>query len=297
MSNNLPLRNIVPIFTVFFILLSLSPACSSQAPTVNYDWHQWMGPERDGTWDLDITKEKLNTQDLKKIWELPIGSGYSGPTVAKGKVYLMDLVGDKVQKERVLCINAETGEQLWVHEYESDNNVGYPTGPRASVLIQDNKAYSFGSMGELHCLDANTGKVLWFIDGQKNYTIDYPIWGLASSPLIYNDLLIVQMGGKPDACIIAFNRDTGEEVWRSLSDEASYSSPIIIEQAGKNILVCWTGDNLAGMNPDTGIAYWKIPYKRKKSVINISMPVYAPPYIFLSSFYDGSMLFQLFRDQ
>jgi outer membrane protein assembly factor BamB len=116
---------------------------------------------------------------------------------------------------------------------------------------------------------------------------------MASSPLTEKNLLIVQMGGRPDACIVAFDKTTGIEVWRALSDKASYSAPILINQAGRRVLVCWTGDHLAGLAPETGKVYWKIPFNRRKGIINIATPVYDPPYIFLSSFWDGSMLIRL----
>ena len=78
-----------------------------------------------------------------------------------------------------------------------------------------------------------------------------------------------------------------------MPDQASYSAPIVIDQAGKRVLVCWTGDNLAGLDTETGRVYWKIPFIRRKGIINISTPAYSPPYIFLSSFWDGSMLIRL----
>lgn len=293
MTFNVSLRNILILFTQLLILTCFSLACNSQSQATLTDWPQWMGPQRDATWILDINKDELKAGDLNKLWEAPIGTGYSGPTVANGKVYLMDLSGEQDIQERVLCLDTETGKVLWEHAYDCDYSVGYPTGPRASVLIEDNKAYSLGTMGDLFCLDATTGKVLWYVDSKNKYKIDYPIWGLASSPLIHEDLLIIQMGAKPDACLMAFNKDTGKEVWRSLSDEASYSSPIIIEQAGEKIMLIWTGDRFAGIDPLTGKIHWSIPYERRKSVINISTPVYDPPFVFLSSFYDGSMLIKL----
>lgn len=252
-----------------------------------------MGPQRDGTWILELDKNSLSDDDISKVWESEIGSGYCGPTVADGKVYVMDLQGEDVQSERVICFDQESGKMIWSHSYEVDYSVGYPTGPRASVLIENGRAYSFGTMGHLFCFDASSGQVIWEINGETAYKIDYPIWGLAASPIIEKDLLIVQIGGRPDACIVAFNKKTGEEKWRALSDEASYSAPIIIDQAGQKVLVCWTGDNLVGMSPTSGKIHWKIPYERRKSVINISDPVLDWPYIFLSSFYDGSMLIEL----
>ena len=279
-----------------FLLLAMSMfvfSCRSQDRQSPNDWAQWMGLERKGVWHLDLQKESLQAGDLKKIWEVPVGTGYCGPTVADGRVYLMDYVGTSVKSERVLCFSALTGELIWKHEYESQYNVGYPTGPRASVLIDEGRAYSFGTMGHLYCFDAKTGKVLWHVHGGENYDLKIPVWGLSASPLVEKDLLIVQMGGYPEACLVAFDKVSGKEVWRALSDNASYAAPIVIDQAGERVLVCWTGDNLVGLNPETGKAYWKVPFKRRKGIINISTPVYEAPYIFLSSFWDGSMLVKL----
>jgi outer membrane protein assembly factor BamB len=279
-------------FMVFFILIIAFP-CKSQENASMYEWHQWMGPERDGTWHLDLKKESLESGDLRKIWETPVGTGYSGPTVSNGRVYLMDYIGDNVKSERVICFDAGSGKELWSYSYESSYNVGYPTGPRASVLIDEGRAYSFGTMGDLYCFDAVDGTMLWHISGIEQYNAVIPVWGLAASPLVENEQLIVQMGGKDDACLVAFDKVSGKEIWRALSDAASYSAPVVIEQGGKRVLVCWTGDNVAGLNPQTGNVYWKVPFIRKKGVINIATPVYAPPYMFLSSFYDGSMLLKL----
>jgi len=279
-------------FTFYLTFLLLFAGCGL-AQDRSADWFQWMGPQRDGTWNTDIVKDTLVPGDLKKVWETEIGSGYTGPTTAHGKVYLMDLLGTEQTLERVLCLDAASGEVLWVHAYATEYNVGYPTGPRASVLIDGNRAYALGTMGQLHCLDAHSGEVIWSIDGQEAYAVDIPIWGLAASPLVENDLLIVQLGGTPDACIVAFDKHTGEEQWRALEDEASYSPPIVVEREGNRTMICWTGDNLAGLDPATGAVYWKIPYSSKKSTINIANPVVAWPYVFLSSFYEGSMLIGL----
>lgn len=276
---------------LLFSTLATNGIC--QEKRTQDDWSQWMGKDRKGEWHLDLQKESLNDSDLIKRWEVPINPGYCGPTVSNNKVYLMDYAGNSEKSERVICLDAETGAQIWTHAYECSYSVGYPTGPRASVLIDGDRAYSLGTMGDLYCLNANSGKVLWYINGQKEYNIDFPIWGLSSSPLIEGDILIVQIGGRPDACLAAFNKLSGKEVWRALSDNASYSSPTVIDQAGNRVLVCWTGDNLVGLDPNSGIEHWKIPYIRSKDVINIASPVLNGPYIFLSSFYDGSMLIKI----
>ena len=282
---------------LLLIIPLLALSCRSQDHVSIHDWPGWMGHDRLGIWHLDLEKESLIPDDLEKIWEVPVGTGYSGPSVSDGRVYVMDYVGDSVNYERVLCFDAETGEQLWIHKYESQYNVGYPTGPRASVLINEGRAYSFGTMGDLYCMDAYTGEVLWSVNGREKYNIRIPVWGLSASPLVEGNQVIIKMGGTPDACLVSFNKVTGKEIWKALSDNASYSSPIVIDQAGKRVLVCWTGDNLAGLDPATGREYWKIPLQRRRGVINIATPVYSPPYIFLSSFYDGSVLVKLDQEK
>ena len=146
----------------------------------------------------------------------------------------------------------QTGKKLWTHQYDCDYTVQYVAGPRASVTIDDGRAYALGTMGHLHCCDAADGKMLWAKDLNDEYKIRMPIWGIAASPLVEKDLVIVQIGGEPNACLVAFDKRSGEERWRALPDRASYSAPIMIEQAGKRVLVCWTGDNVVGLDPASG---------------------------------------------
>jgi outer membrane protein assembly factor BamB len=260
------------------------------------DWPQWRGPNRDGVWRETGVLEKFAGEELKIQWRQPIGSGYSGPTVAGGRVFVTDRVVEPTQAERVHCFDAQTGQPQWTHSYDcAYEKVGYTAGPRASVAVDDGRAYSLGSMGHLFCFEAESGKVAWQKDLNSEYQIRMPIWGIAASPLVENDLLIVQVGGEK-ACLVAFDKKTGKERWRALDDNASYSAPIMIEQAGRRVLVCWTGESVVGMNAVTGEVYWQHPFKPSKMVINIATPVLEKNRLFFTSFYDGSLMLQLKTD-
>ena len=152
-------------------------------------------------------------------------------------------------------------------------------------------------MGHLFCFDAAEGKILWQKDLNKLYNIDMPIWGIAASPLVEGDLLILQIGGRPNACLLALDRRTGEERWKALPDRASYAAPIMIEQAGKRVLACWTGDSIVGLNPQTGETYWQESFKPKNMVIAISTPVVHKNRLFVTSFYDGSAMLELSQEK
>ena len=269
-------------------LLSLNLTGQEDFP--GSDWPQWRGPDRLGTWHHGPRVDSLSADLVSKLWEVPVGSGYSGPTVASGLVYVTDL---KEGFERVLCFDARNGERKWIHSYPVTYSVGYPTGPRASVLIHSGKAYAWGTMGDLYCLDAKNGDMIWKINTSEKYQSRIPIWGMASNPIMVNNRLVVQVGGINGACLVAFHPDSGEELWRAVDDEASYSSPVLITQAGKEILVCWSAGKLSGLDPNTGNIYWSLPLPPLKMVMNISDPVYDSPYLFLSAFFDGSYLVEL----
>lgn len=260
------------------------------------DWPQWRGVNRDGVWHETGIVERFDTPQLKWRWRAEIGSGYSGPTVADGRVYVTDRLVEPKQVERVHCFDEKTGKSLWSYTYDCPySDVGYQAGPRASVSIDEGRAYALGTMGHLHCFDAKTGELLWKHDCLTEYQIRMPIWGIAASPLVEGDLVIVQIGGT-GACVVAFDKRTGREVWRALDDRASYSAPIMMEQAGRRVLVCWTGDNVVGMDPATGSVFWKHPFRPNRMVISISTPVVDDERLFVTSFYDGSLMLRVPRD-
>jgi outer membrane protein assembly factor BamB len=264
--------------------------------SVSQEWPDWRGINREGIWkDTGIlTKFKNNTISLK--WSIPCGTGYSGPTVSGGKVYLTDRIVKPAESERVLCANASDGKIIWTYSYPCPyGNMSYPNGPRASVVISDGKAYSLGTMGHLLCLDASTGAILWKHDLNQEYQIKMPIWGIASTPLIFENKLILQIGGGNGASILALDKNTGKELWRSMDDEISYSAPLLIQQAGKPVVVVWTAEYLNGLDPKTGKVYWKIPFRLGMGM-GIATPVLYKGYLFVSSFYSGSLLVKLSQE-
>ncbi|MGE0609995.1 MAG: PQQ-binding-like beta-propeller repeat protein [Pirellulales bacterium] len=286
-------RNTLLVWAVFLVVC---------VPMVTADdWPQWRGPQRDGEWKESGLLQEFDGPELPIQWRMPISSGYSGPTVAEGRVYVMDRQVKPRQVERVLCFRESDGKSLWTHTYDCKYvGISYEAGPRTSVSVDDDRAYALGTMGHLFCLRANDGKVLWQRDLNADYKVQFEalIWGVSASPLVDGDLLIVQVGGeKPDSCLVAFDKLTGEERWRSLSDRPSYSSPIIIEQAGQRVLVCWTGDSMAGLNPQTGQVLWQEPFAPRNMVLAVSTPVVDQDRLFVTGFYDGSLMLKLGQDE
>ena len=275
------------LLLVIFVIIHMN--CHSQ------DWPDWRGKNRDAVWEGSGMVEKFDSKAIEIKWSTPIGPGYSGPTVSHGKVYVTDRLERPSQAERVLCFDEQTGEQIWAHQYVCVYDVGYPAGPRASVVIDEGKAYSLGTMGHLSCLDAGTGKVLWQKDLHTEYEMNMPIWGIASTPLVVDEKIIVHVSGSKNACVVAFNKDTGEEIWRNLDDRAGYSAPILIEKNGVRVVVNWTEHSLSGLDPENGEIYWRIPWSTGMGM-SIATPVLYEDHIFVSAFYSGSLLVKLGDD-
>ncbi len=270
------------------------------------DWPQWLGPQRDAIWRETGILEQFPPQGPPIRWRTPIGGGYAGPAVANGRVYVTDRQlapgssnpADPFQRgtiagsERVLCLNATDGKTIWKHEYACPYTVSYPAGPRTTPVVSGSKVYTLGAEGNLFCLDDSTGKVLWQHDFKKEFEIKTPMWGFAGNPLLDGNRLICLAGGE-GTTVLAFDKDTGKEIWRALSaKEPGYSSPVIYEAGGKRQLIIWHPESANSLDPETGNLYWSEPFKAR-SGMTIATPRKFNDLLFFSAFYNGSLMMRL----
>jgi outer membrane protein assembly factor BamB len=227
------------------------------------DWPQWRGPNRDGVWSESGILSSFPSTGLLPKWKVPVGLGFSSPIIANGMLYLSDLVVERpLVHERVLCFNARTGKRVWKAEQEGSPpdwffNPEQMRGPGSTPIIHDGRVYAFGMFFTLKCLDARTGTVVWKRDLLSDYQL--PPSSLDASPLIDGNLLIVSIGGKPDAGVVALDLLTGREVWRALAETATWSSPVIISAGGTRQLIVWMRQSITSLNPTNGAVYWREP--------------------------------------
>lgn len=235
------------------------------------DWPQWLGPQRDSVWRETGLVEKFPEGEPVFKWRVPINGGYAGPAVADDRVYVTDYEApgdrsgdparrDKLKgKERVLCYDVANGKPLWKHEYDCAYSISYPAGPRCTPTIHEGKVYTLGAMGDLYCLSADTGKVLWSRDFKKDYGAPAPVWGFCGHPLVVGQRLICLVGGEGSVAV-AFDKDTGKELWKALSArEIGYAPPTLIEVDGKPQVVIWHAESINGLDPETGKVFWSVP--------------------------------------
>ena len=257
------------------VMLLLLPSL----PTPAEDWPQWRGPNRDGVWHEAGLRETFPTNGLKICWRAPVGYGYASPVVAQGRVYVTDSQLDQRPKarERVLCFDEATGKSLWTYSQEVTFpdwafTPGQEKGPNATPIVSENKVYSLASFGHVFCLKARDGTLLW----QKDLAKEYPAGELtaSASPLVEGNLLILLIGAKPDACVVALEKNSGKEVWKTLDEPAAHSSPIIIRAGGVRQLIVWTQKSVTALDPATGKVHWREPLPTMGDYI-VSTPVFS----------------------
>lgn len=303
MDSKLPCRQLA-------IALMIAVSASLTATLHADDWPQWMGPLRDGVWREKGIIKAFPAEGPKVRWRTKLGGGYAGPAVVQERVYVTDKQlpsgstdpsnpfarERQTATERVLCLDDKDGSIVWKHEYDCPYTVSYPAGPRTTPVIEDGFVYTLGSEGHLLCLKADSGKLVWSKFFQKDYGREQtPVWGYSSNPLLDGDRLICLVGGEGTA-VVAFDKKTGKELWRALDSSgehaSGYSSPIIIEAGGRRQLIVWHPTAISGLDPETGKVFWSVPFT-SQSGLSVATPRIHGDLLFISAFYNGSLLLKL----
>lgn len=297
-------------------VLSLAVVVLVSAGSRADDWPRWLGPKGDSVWRETGLLKKFPKGGPPVLWRTPVAEGYAGPAVADGRVYVTDWVRDPNAKppasafnntttlpgtERVHCLDQMTGKILWTHTYDCPYRVSYAAGPRCTPLISDGKVYTLGCMGHLFCLSVDSGKVIWSKNFVKDYKAKVPIWGFAGHPLLDGDKLICLVGGDDNSLGVAFNKNTGAELWKTLptldpGHGPGYCSPIIAEVGKTRQVIYWYPEAVSGVDPETGKVLWTQGFQLKAG-LSVPTPRQVRDRVFLTAFYNGPMMLQLSQDK
>jgi len=260
-------------------------------PLLASDWPQFLGMTRNGVCNGEELGIPWPKDGPPIRWEKKIGQGFCEPVVAGGKLILFHRIDNK---EVVESLDAQTGKTLWTFDYATAyrDDFGFDEGPRATPTIVDNRVFTFGAEGMLHCLDFQTGKKIWSVSTQPEFEAPKGFFGMACSPLIEGDRVLVNIGGANGAGIVAFERTTGKLLWKATKDEASYSSPVAATFAGRRCALFFIRRGLVGINPSNGAILFDFPWRSRASAsVNAATPLVVGDLIFLSASYEtGAVL-------
>jgi outer membrane protein assembly factor BamB len=258
------------------------------------DWPQFLGPDRNGISAETNLGGAWPADGPPVRWKKDVGQGFSGPAVARGKLILFHR---KADQEIIDCLDAKTGGDVWHFAYptEYQDDFGFDEGPRATPAIANDKVYTMGAEGAVHCLDLQTGKEIWHVDCKKKFQSAKGFFGMACSPLVEGDVVILNIGGRDGAGIIALDKATGALRWKQGDAEAGYSSPVAASIHGKRHVLVFTRAGLTAVNPANGAVYFDFPWRSlDNNSVNAATPLVSDDLIFLTASYGtGAVLLRV----
>ncbi|MEO1088115.1 MAG: PQQ-binding-like beta-propeller repeat protein, partial [Acidobacteriota bacterium] len=269
-------------------------ALASLVPSAAADWSQYGGPHRDFSLDKPPQIADWGDAGPRELWRRDLGPGYSALVAGpRGeKLFTQSRDGDH---ERVLALDAATGELLWEHRYPAPlGGVGvvdtsYGDAPQATPLLVDGRLVGLGFTGLLWAVNAEDGRPLWSKDLGARPDVKIPYFGHAASPL-----WVPSAGGEGGSVVVlaggalAFDPATGEERWRNRDFDASYASPVLLDtKFGRQIVAAGAGD-VVGLDPDDGRLLWRHEYRNPQRTILATPLLIEDDLLFVSSYFLGS---------
>ena len=255
-------------------------------------WSNYRGPNRDGISLETGLLQEWPEEGPPELYRQPVGGGYAGIVVGGGRVYTIEQRRDS---EVIPAYDLETGRELWTYAYPAffQEQMG-GDGPRATPTLDGDRLYALGASGQLNCLDANTGEQLWGTNILEDAGTENLEWGMSGSPLIVDDRVMVTAAGLSGSALLAYDKASGELLWKALPGKQAYTSLMEVTLAGRRQLLNLASASLNGLDPETGELLWSFPWSTTNG-INCSQPVVAgEDRIILSSGYgQGSVLIQL----
>lgn len=237
------------------------------------DWPQILGPQRNGQAEGEQLLAEWPAEGPKQLWQIEIGSGYAGPAIVDNRVVIFHRVGDR---DVLDIIAAETGQRLHRVEFAATYSGGVDpdTGPRCVPTVHQGVAYLWSAAGDCHAVELATGKTLWSRNLLQDYRGDLGYFGCGSAPIVAGDRLLVNVGSREDAGIVALELDSGKTAWTATDEQASYAAPTL-NRDNQHEVVFVTRLNLLSIDARNGRVSARVPFGQRGPTVNAAVPIWA----------------------
>ena len=244
------------------------------------DWPQWRGPDVNGIAPDTGLNKNWAQKPPKALWQVPMGDqGYAGPSVAGGKVFIVDHQGDQ---DVVKALDFATGAEVWRYAYAdtAKPNNGFA---RCTPVVNEGKVYTIGRLGQVNCLDEATGKLVWTHNLLTEFGGKRIAWDYSMSVLIDGNKAILEPGGAN--LLVAVDKNTGQVLWQGGgSDDPGYATPVLATLNGLKQYVVFSAAAVRGISAEDGTPLWSYPWKTSYNV-NAATPLIAGNQVFITSGY------------
>lgn len=262
-------------------------------------WHQFRGMNRDGSITDSHADAGRQAKDLTLLWKHEIGSGFSEVVIAGDRIYT--LMAEKTDSitgtEYLVCLDAHSGLEKWripIDDIYIDEDE-WGDGPRSTPVVDDDMIYCFSGSGRLVAISLASISSVWSVDFVEKFGSTTPRWGFAASPLLVDNMLIIEVGGQQEHAFMAFDKYTGAQIWAAGSAAAAYNSPITANIDSTEYIVFVNGSNLYAFDKE-GTQLWTFTMPLRSPM---ALPLFIEPnMIFVSAANDaGSFIIEVVDGQ
>jgi len=243
----------VLLFTLFFIFLF----CMGS----EHDWTKWRGPHANGISDETGWNPKALQGTSKILWTTNVGKGHSSLVVQGDRLYTMGFQSvisnaDTVDEDMVLCLETQTGKEIWRFTYQSE--MMRWAGPGATPVLDGNNIYTLNRQGKVFCLNVMDGSVIWKRDIViDSLAIPQSYGGFCSSPLVVENILLLNAGKRG----LALDKMTGQLIWKSELAAGSHATPVLFSYHGKQLAAINGDSTHYAVDIETGEVVWSLPWR------------------------------------
>jgi outer membrane protein assembly factor BamB len=251
-------------------------AIGAVPPARGGDWPQILGPTRSGVAAADERlADRWPADGPRRVWRRAVGAGSAGVAIVGDRGYLFHRVDDR---EVLEAFAVATGETVWQdgHATRFRPQVGGDDGPLCTPVVHDGRVIVYGAQGVLACIDAATGRRQWARDTHRDFGAQEGYFGAGSTPLVVGGRVIVNVGGRRGAGIVAFDLDDGDTLWQTTDEPASYSSPVAVRVGDAERVLMVTRYACLLLDPADGTVGWSFPFGQRGPTVNAASPVVFP---------------------
>ena len=245
------------------------------SPVGKANWTGFRGPHGDGEYREHSILTNWPAGGLRLLWKQPCGGGYSSFAMVDGRAFTIE---QRLGNEVIVAYDIETGGELWTNgwaarfsEYHSDE------GPRTTPTYDDGRIYALGAAGEFRCVDAATGASVWSKNIMTENKAELPDYGLAASPLIVDEKIILQPDAYKGKSVICYDKRDGKQIWHALDLPMGYVTPMLMTNGGERQVVVCGRPYTIGLRLEDGVERWRYLWHINNNERPITQPVVIAP--------------------